>query len=194
MPSIDPDRVLADLRTLATFGAYKTGVHRPTFSPQDIEARHWFHDKLDEAGLDARIDGIGTVIGYSGAPGRKLLTGSHIESQNYAGWLDGPLGIVYGLETARAFRDDPDARDTGIDVAAWCDEEGHFGSFVGSRSFVGLLSEEDIDNARNRYDGTPLRDALQRAGFADRPRERVQLERYKGYFEAHIEQGDTLDS
>ncbi len=194
MPTIDPYRVLGDLRTLATFGAYKTGVHRPTFSPQDIEARHWFRGKLEKAGLDARIDGIGTVIGYSGAPGRKLLTGSHVESQNYAGWLDGPLGIVYGLETARAFRDDADFRDIGIDVAAWCDEEGHFGSFVGSRSFVGLLSEEDIDNARNRYDGTPLRDALQRAGFADRPRERVQPERHRGYFEAHIEQGDTLDA
>jgi beta-ureidopropionase / N-carbamoyl-L-amino-acid hydrolase len=193
MPTIDPDRVLRDLRTLATFGAYKTGVHRPTFSTQDIEARQWFRDRLEEAGLDARIDGIGTVIGYSRASGPCLLTGSHVESQNHAGWLDGPLGIVYGLEAARAFRDDPDLRDVGIDVAAWCDEEGHFGSFIGSRSFVGLLSEEDIDKARNRYDGTPLRDALQRAGLADRPRERVQPDRYRGYCEAHIEQGDTLE-
>jgi beta-ureidopropionase / N-carbamoyl-L-amino-acid hydrolase len=193
MPTVDPDRVLRDLRTLATFGAYKTGVHRPTFSPQDIEARHWFRERLEEAGLDARIDGIGTVIGYSRARGPHLLTGSHIESQNHAGWLDGPLGIVYGLEAARAFREDPDFREVGIDVAAWCDEEGHFGSFIGSRSFLGLLSEKDIDKARNRYDGTPLRDALRRADFADRPRERVQAERYRGYVEAHIEQGDTLD-
>ncbi|HEX5868013.1 MAG TPA: Zn-dependent hydrolase, partial [Beijerinckiaceae bacterium] len=124
MPTIDPDRVLRDLRTLATFGAYKTGVHRPTFSPQDIEARHWFRDRLEEAGLDARIDGIGTVIGYSRAGGPHLLTGSHVESQNHAGWLDGPLGIIYGLEAARAFRDDAEMRDVGIDVAAWCDEEG----------------------------------------------------------------------
>ena len=194
MPAIDPDRLLGDLRELATFGAYKTGVHRPTFSPQDIEARHWFARKLEEAGLDARIDGIGTVIGYSRASGPKILTGSHIESQNYAGWLDGPLGIIYGLEAARAFREDPAHSGFGVDVAAWCDEEGHFGSFLGSRSFVGLLSEEDIDSARNRYDGTPLREALQRAGLAGRPREQVRPERYRGYFEAHIEQGDTLES
>ena len=32
MPQIKPERVLSDLRTLATFGAYKTGVHRPTLS------------------------------------------------------------------------------------------------------------------------------------------------------------------
>ncbi|HEX8665773.1 MAG TPA: Zn-dependent hydrolase [Beijerinckiaceae bacterium] len=194
MPEVNPARLLGDLRELAKFGAYKTGVHRPTFSREDVEARHWFASRLAEAGLDAQIDGIGSVFGFSRAPGPKLLTGSHVESQNYAGWLDGPLGIVYGLETARAFREDPATANLGVDVAAWCDEEGHFGSFLGSRSFVGLLSEEDIDKARNRYDGTPLRDALDKAGFAGRPRVQVERGRHKAYFEAHIEQGDTLET
>jgi hypothetical protein len=107
MPEINPDRLLSDLRELATFGAYKTGVHRPTFSPQDVEARHWFAKRLEAAGLEAKIDGIGSVFGFSRAPGPVMLTGSHLESQNYAGWLDGPLGVVYGLETARALREDP---------------------------------------------------------------------------------------
>ena len=39
MPEIDPGHLLGDLRELATFGAYKTGVHRPTFSPQDATMR-----------------------------------------------------------------------------------------------------------------------------------------------------------
>jgi N-carbamoyl-L-amino-acid hydrolase len=30
----------------------------------------------------------------------KLLAGSRLESQNFAGWLDGPFGIVYALEVA----------------------------------------------------------------------------------------------
>ena len=34
----------------------------------------------------------------------KLLAGSHLESQNYAGWLDGPLGVIYALEAAREQR------------------------------------------------------------------------------------------
>jgi N-carbamoyl-L-amino-acid hydrolase len=194
MPNIDPDRVLSDLRTLAGFGAYKTGVHRPSLSPQDVEARHWFCGRLAEAGLDARIDGIGSVFGLSRAPGAKILTGSHLESQNYAGWLDGPLGVVFGLEAARALADDPAFADAGVDVAAWFDEEGHFGSFLGSRSFVGLLSEEEIDAAKNRYDGTRLREALDRAGFSGRPRETFSAGRQRGYVEAHIEQGDTLES
>jgi N-carbamoyl-L-amino-acid hydrolase len=194
MPRIDPARLLADLHALRAFGRFKTGVHRPSLSPQDVEARAWFAGRLEEAGLEARIDGIGSVFGLSRAPGRKLLTGSHVESQNEAGWLDGALGIIYGLEAARAFAEDPGTRDLGIDVAAWFDEEGHFGSFLGSRSYVGLLTEEEIDGARNRYDGTPLRDALARAGYGGRERLLHEPGRHVGYLEAHIEQGDTLES
>jgi N-carbamoyl-L-amino-acid hydrolase len=194
MVEINPDRLLGDLHHLRNIGRYKTGVHRPTFSPQDVESRHWFQQKLADAGLDARIDGIGNVIGYSRNKGPALLLGSHIESQNHAGWLDGALGVIYGLEAARALRDDTSTADLSVDVAAWCDEEGHFGTFLGSRSFLGLLSEDQIDKARNKYDATPLRDALQTAGFAGLPRELIKPARYKGYVEAHIEQGDQLDT
>jgi len=194
MVEINPDRLLGDLHHLRNIGRYKTGVHRPTFSPEDVTSRHWFQNQLADAGLEARIDGIGNVIGYSRNGGKALLLGSHIESQNHAGWLDGALGVIYGLEAARALRDDPSTADLSIDVAAWCDEEGHFGTFLGSRSFLGLLSEDQIDQARNKYDATPLRDALQTAGFAGLPRELINPARYKGYVEAHIEQGDHLDT
>ena len=80
----------------------------------------------------------------------------------------------------------------GIDVAAWADEEGHFGSFLGSRSFCGLLPDAEIDACADRF-GTTLRDALAAAGFAGRPRAVVDPARYLGYLEAHIEQGAELE-
>ena len=143
MAEIRPERVLSDLRALATFGAYKSGVHRPTLSPQDIAAREWFAGRLREAGHDASIDGIANILGRSPASGRKVLSGSHLESQNHAGWLDGALGCVYALEAARAVVEDPATRHLGVDVAVFCDEEGHFGSFLGSRSFIGALDDGD---------------------------------------------------
>ena len=158
MPQINPQRVLSDLRTLATFGAYKTGVHRPTLSKEDIAAREWFVARMREAGLDASIDGIANIFGKSPAPGRKALSGSHLESQNHAGWLDGPLGCVYALEAARAIAEDPATRNLGVDVVVFCDEEGHFGSFLGSRSFIGALEESEIDAASNRATGLSMRD------------------------------------
>src|SRR5687768_16410769 len=106
MPSIHAQRVLGDLYQLRTFGAYKTGVHRPTLSPQDVAARQWLVERMTEAGLDAGIDGIGNVLGKSRAPSKKMLAGSHLESQNHAGWLDGALGVIFALEAARALRDD----------------------------------------------------------------------------------------
>src|ERR1700677_2686426 len=186
MPAIDGTRLLRDLYAVRAIGKYKTGVHRPTFSPQDVEARHWLATRLTEAGLDALIDGIGNVYGRDPTPGRKLLAGSHLETQNHAGWLDGVMGVIYGLEVARTL-------GRGIDVGSWADEEGHFGSFIGSRSFCGLLTEHEIDICSNRETGVSLRDALRQAGFSGRPRQKMDTARYRGYLEAHIEQGADLE-
>jgi N-carbamoyl-L-amino-acid hydrolase len=186
-PAIDPARLLADLYALRKIGEYKTGVHRPTYSADDVTARRWFADRLTEAGLQPEIDGIGNVIGRSAAPGPKLLLGSHLETQPHAGWLDGAMGVIFGLEVARAL-------GHGIEVGAWADEEGHFGNFLGSRSFVRGLEEAEIAATLNRHDGTRLPDALAAAGLAGVPRALLDPSRYRGYLEAHIEQGDELDS
>jgi beta-ureidopropionase / N-carbamoyl-L-amino-acid hydrolase len=190
---VDGARVLADLNALRAIGAYKSGVHKPTFSEPHMRSLEWLAQRLPEAGLAAAIDGIGNVLGTSTKSGPKLLAGSHLESQNYAGWLDGPLGVVYALEAARLINPDPNANG-GVEVAAWCDEEGHFGNFLGSRSYVGGVTEADIDAARDRSDGRTMRDALRDIGLAGRPRARAEPGRHIGYLEAHIEQGETLES
>jgi N-carbamoyl-L-amino-acid hydrolase len=189
----DGARVLADLNSLRGIGAYKTGVHKPTFSEAHMRSLQWLAERLPEADLTATIDGIGNVLGTSAKPGPKLLAGSHLESQNYAGWLDGPLGVVYALEAARVLN--PDTSVNGaVEVAAWCDEEGHFGSFLGSRSYVGAVTEADIDAARDRNNGRTMREALRDAGLAGRARVSAERGRHIGYLEAHIEQGETLES
>jgi N-carbamoyl-L-amino-acid hydrolase len=190
---VDGARVLADLNALRAIGAYKTGVHRPTFSEPHLRSLKWLAQKLPEAGLGAEIDGIGNVFGTSAKTGPKLLAGSHLESQNFAGWLDGPLGVVYALEAARVINPDPQISGA-VEVASWCDEEGHFGHFLGSRSFVGNVTEQDIDAARDRTEGRAMREALQAAGLAGRRRVEAELGRHIGYLEAHIEQGRTLES
>jgi beta-ureidopropionase / N-carbamoyl-L-amino-acid hydrolase len=189
----DGARVLADLNALRGIGPHKTGVHKPTFSEPHLRSLEWLAQRLPDAGLTAEIDGIGNVLGLSPKPGRKLLAGSHLESQNFAGWLDGPLGVIYALEAARVLNPDPDI-DGAVEVASWCDEEGHFGSFLGSRSYIGNVSEADIDAARDRSSGRSMRDALRDAGFAGRPRITAEPKRHIGYLEAHIEQGQRLES
>jgi len=190
---VDGARVLADLHALRGIGTYKTGVHKPTFSEPHMRSLEWLAQRFPEAALAANIDGIGNVLGTSTKSGPKLLAGSHLESQNFAGWLDGPLGVVYALEAARVVNPDPNTNGA-VEVAAWCDEEGHFGSFLGSRSYVGGVIEADIDAARDRNSDRTMRQALRDAGLAGRARVQAERGRHIGYLEAHIEQGETLES
>ena len=194
MAQAKPERVLRDLYALREIGRYKTGVHRPTLSAEDMQAREWLADALRAIGHEATIDGIANVVGRAPGQGPHLLGGSHIESQNHAGWLDGALGVVYALEAARAIAEDRGFDGRGVDVIAFADEEGHFGSFLGSRSFTGALDEAAIEAAEDRSGRGRLRDCLAAAGLAGRPRLRMEPGRYRAFLEAHIEQGDRLDS
>jgi len=57
-------RVLADVNALRAIGAYKSGVHKPTFSEAHMRSLEWLAARLpEEAGLSAGIDGIGNVLG-----------------------------------------------------------------------------------------------------------------------------------
>ncbi len=183
--SLDPKRFLRDLNELRKIGAFKTGVHRPTYSAEDMEGRRWVMERMEEVGLEPVLDGIGNVLGRRAGPGPRLLVGSHIESQNEAGWLDGALGVMAGVALARA--------GVACDVVGFADEEGHYGPYTGSRSFTGLLTEGDMDAAVNRYHGKPLRDALRDAGLEGRERIQIEPGRYKGFLEMHIEQGKVLE-
>ncbi len=104
------------------------------------------------------------------------------------------MGVIYGLEVARALAEDPATAHLAADVASWADEEGHWGGMFGSKSFIGRLSDEDVDKARHREDGSRMRDALKAAGLEGRPREQMKDGGYRCYLEAHIEQGGLLEA
>lgn len=192
MVAINGERLLADLKYLRSFGACGTGVVRRSLSPVDLEARRWLVSRMTEAGLEAEIDGLGTVFGRSKKPGPALLIGSHSDTQPTGGWLDGALGVIYGLEVARTLAEDPAGHDSAVEVAAWIDEEGTFFSCLGSTAFCGEMPEEALERARNA-EGQTLGAAIEAAGLAGRPRASLDPARYRGYLEAHIEQGPYLE-
>ncbi|WP_244817953.1 Zn-dependent hydrolase [Caballeronia sp. Lep1P3] len=197
MLKIDSSRLLGDLRTLRSFGATGPGVVRLSLSPVDMEARRWLVERMTDAGLDASIDGVGTVLGRSRNAGPALLIGSHTDTQPTGGWLDGALGVIYGIEIARAFAECDETKHFALDVASWIDEEGTFAGFLGSRSFVANAGDASVDasirTARSR-EGVLLADALKSAGLADVPRVRIDASRHKAYLEPHIEQGGRLEA
>ena len=193
MHQSDKTRTLQLLNELRTIGKYKTGVHRPTFSDDDIEARKWVVQKLIDIGYKAEIDGIGNVFGKSPKSGKHLLSGSHLETQNYAGWLDGSLGVMFALEAARILKDDVSLGECGIDVVAFADEETHFSpKFIGSNSFAGLIDDTYLDQCFDRNGRGSLKFFREKFGLYNKKREILTPERHIGFIEAHIEQGPEL--
>lgn len=190
---INHRRLLDDLRHLATFGQAGKGVNRLSFTAEDLAARHWLLQRMTEAGLDAQIDGIGNVYGRTRGVSRAVLIGSHTDSVPKGGWLDGAMGVLYGLEIARARREAGTQTDLGVDVISFADEEGTYRALAGSLSFCGHLSEAEIDAAKNQQ-GKNLRAALSEAGYAGRPRATLDASRHVAYLEGHIEQGPRLEA
>lgn len=183
---IDPDRFLADLHHLRSFGATGPGVVRRAFSVPDIASREWLVDRIRDAGLAAHVDPAGNVYGL--VEGRSLLVGSHSDTQPEGGWLDGALGVIAGLEIARAAAE---AGGPPISVVSFQDEEGRFGALTGSDIWSGSVSMAEAEGYADT-DGVHFGTARQ--GLAHlMAADFVDPARFSGFLEMHIEQGPVLD-
>ncbi|MBQ4825710.1 hydantoinase/carbamoylase family amidase [Leisingera sp. HS039] len=184
---LNPQRFLDDLHELRSFGASGAGkgVVRPAFSEADIAARKWLAERMTECGLEPHFDPLGNLFGLAGE--RSLLVGSHSDSQPEGGWLDGALGVVAGLEIARA------AREAGgplISCVSFQDEEGRFGVLTGSDVWTGNLALDEADGFTDNAGNTL---AGMRARMAELSGDFLPLERFCGFLEMHIEQGPYLE-
>ena len=156
---------------------------------------HW----MREAGMHARIDAIGNVLGrYEGdrAGLPCLMLGSHLDTVRDAGKYDGPLGVISAIECVRTLNAAGRRLPFAIEVVGFSDEEGvRFGAtLLGSRALAGTFDPAALA-ARDRG-GVSMRDALDNAGFdadaistaARKPGEIL------AYAELHIEQGPVLEA
>jgi beta-ureidopropionase / N-carbamoyl-L-amino-acid hydrolase len=192
MIRINGKRLLADLRELASFGAFKTGVDRIALSAEDIAARRWLVGKLAAAGLNASMDRVGNVLGCDPNAKKAILIGSHTDTVPKGGWLDGALGVGYALEIARSAIEANEPHATGVDAISFEDEEGTYLPFLGSRSFFADLGDNDIAAAKSK-DGASLAAALATIA-TEPPPHRFDAKREVCYLEAHIEQGPRMEA
>src|SRR4051812_9790127 len=122
---------------------------------------------MRDAGMAARRDAIGNVIGRweppGGAPAATVLLGSHLDTVRDAGRYDGMLGVLLALACVERLRDAPFA----VEVLGFADEEGvRYGTaYLGSSVVAGTLEEETL--ARRDADGVPMADAI--AAFGGDP-------------------------
>ncbi|GAB5468177.1 MAG: Zn-dependent hydrolase [Rhodospirillales bacterium] len=184
------ERLLADLRHIRRIGAVGSGVSRGAFTDADIAARQWLAQQMRAAGLEPRVDPAGNLFALPPGEAPSLLIGSHSDTQPLGGWLDGIYGVMVGLEVARA------ALEAGpgaprVAAVSFQDEEGRFGGLTGSRVWAGGLSLAEADGLSDA-EGMGFAEARARAAEIA-PLGEVPHSLFKGYLEAHIEQGIVLD-
>ncbi|OBY25748.1 hydantoinase/carbamoylase family amidase [Leisingera sp. JC1] len=184
---LDPQKFLDDLHKLRSFGASGAGkgVVRQAYSDADIAARKWLAGRMKEAGLEPHFDPLGNLFGLGGE--RSLLLGSHSDSQPEGGWLDGALGVIAGLEVARAAKEDG---GPPISCVSFQDEEGRFGVLTGSDVWSGKLTLEEAEGFADDQ-GNTLADM--RGRMADLVGDFLPHDRFTGFLEMHIEQGPYLE-
>jgi hydantoinase/carbamoylase family amidase len=167
-------------------------IDRPYLSKSHKSAVALVESWMRHAGLETRIDALGTLVGKrtgTGSDRRALLLGSHIDSVRNAGRYDGPLGVAIAIDCVAALRDAP----FDVEVLAFGDEEGgrFAGTLRGSRAIAGTLDPSLLDSTD--ADGISVRTALRDLGAnPDRWRDEARVNPL-GYLEIHIEQGPVLE-
>ncbi len=193
--TLDAERFLADLDTLAGFGADGNGgVSRPSFSGADAKARRWLAERAEAAGLAYREDAAANAfMRLDGPPGPSVWVGSHLDSVPNGGPLDGALGVVAGLEVVRSLAEEGVRLARPVEAVSFTDEEGAYTGFLGSKSAMGQLTPADLEAIEGR-DGTPLVEAMRVAGYDPQAigSAAVDPASVAAYFEMHIEQGAIL--
>ena len=106
---IDSARLWDTIHETAKFGATpKGGVRRLTLGPEDKQVRDWFRRACEAAGLEVRVDALGSMFGLR--RGRDMSKppvglGSHLDTQPTGGKFDGVLGTLAALEVVRTLND-----------------------------------------------------------------------------------------
>jgi N-carbamoyl-L-amino-acid hydrolase len=197
---VSEDRLRDDITETGKFGEVVTdqghGRTVLTGTEANRQAREYFIDRLEAAGLDVRVDAVGNIVGRwvpeSADPTAPAVAcGSHIDSVPEGGIFDGVLGVYSGLEAVRALQESGIELDRPIEVVCFTEEEGArfsngvLGSSVASnqRSVEAALTLEDDE-------GVTLESALEDIGF--RGSERLDASEWDSWLELHVEQGERL--
>jgi N-carbamoyl-L-amino-acid hydrolase len=199
MSDINAERLLGDLRALSAIGGLADGgVDRLAWSDADLAGRRWFSERIQEAGLEARLDAALNVFGHvPGAAGPFLLTGSHLDSVPNGGRLDGAYGCVAALEVLRSLVESADPIAQRVEVVGFSDEEGvRFATgLIGSLALAGELDVARLRQAQD-WRGLPIDQVLAAAGReVDRLADAQQhLDSIATFLELHIEQGPRMEA
>ena len=112
-------KLIERIEQLAKIGPRVTG------SPEEAIGKSMVINWMLEDGLTVETDEFNNIIGRTRAEGKRVVTGSHLDTVATAGKYDGVLGVLAGLEAARLNPELP------IEVVVFHDEENTMSGSIG---------------------------------------------------------------
>lgn len=192
-------RIMARCEALRAISENDHDYTRRYLTVEHRRAADIISDWMIEAGLSARMDAAGNVVGRLegrsyGLPA--LVLGSHFDTVPNGGRYDGQLGVVTAIEVASSLKTSWRDLPFAIEVYAFGDEEG-------TRFNTGYLASGQLVEQRIGGDlmiadseGTTLDEAMRAFGL-DPDQLSAALRDPQdliGYLEVHIEQGPVLEA
>ncbi|WP_042354178.1 Zn-dependent hydrolase [Bacillus rubiinfantis] len=192
-------RYQALLDNINQYNSGTKGITRVAYTNEEQACTHALMRFCKDAKMNARLDHAGNVIARREGKNPNLppvVMGSHIDTVYHGGKYDGVVGVTAGLEIIRRLNDKGIITDHPIELIAFaCEESSRFGiSTLGSKAMTGKINKQKYRHLKDR-DGITLEKAFSLCALdfdaideADR-----STERFKAFFELHIEQGPVLE-
>lgn len=190
-------RILELADRLARWSESADGLTCTYLSPAHRAVANELRDLMQAAGMTAKIDAVGNVVGRypaHDAKDRQLIVASHYDTVRNAGKYDGRLGILTALVAVEELQRIKRRLPFHLDVIAFSEEEGvRFGvPFIGSSAVAGRFDPQILE--QRDAGGLRLGDVMRDAGLdpAAIPALGRRAGDLAGYLEVHIEQGPVL--
>jgi len=195
---VNGERLLKDLDEMKRkTDTPEKGVTRFSYSSKDGEVREHLIREGESIGLSVKKDPVGNLFfefPYNrGKP--IILAGSHIDTVQNGGWLDGIYGTLSVLEVLRRIHEEKLECGKSIQLVVFAEEEGsNFGStLTGSKFFTGEYNKEDLETLKDQ-EGMSLREILAKGSYSKYDSSMVpDWNNIHAMVELHIEQGPVLE-
>lgn len=197
------------IQTFSQFGdAGHGGVTRYSLSDEAVMARKEFQKRMEAIGAIIEVDDVANMYATlegSDPDAKCIVMGSHCDSVKNGGNYDGILGVMSAMEVLETVKNQNIPHKHPLTAMIWTNEEGAL--YPPALMCSGIVCNEYLpDNIKLNYtyekmmasesileSGHTFRDALKCSGYEGDKKYRLSRERYKCYFELHIEQGPILE-
>ena len=203
------ERMTDMIKTFSQYGdAGHGGITRYSMSPAAIQARKEYEKRMKAIGATIEVDDVGDM--YATIPGsdpdaKRIVMASHVDSVRNGGNYDGILGVMSAMEVLTTIVKENIPHKHPLTAMIWTNEEGSL--YPPAMMCSGIvcydyLPEEirsgfrydDMMASKSILDHTStFGEALAKSGYQGDKKYRLSPDRYKCYFETHIEQGPILE-